>query len=122
MGVVHILQLYGTTIIEQISSQDMFYKFQPIFMTNIDLSKTAKKFASILNVKIIKLEMTDFPRIKCNINIGKNGIKTKIYHLPFDQQYDRTQIKNEGEFYAFSVKEATEKEFRRAFRHRINKA
>ena len=56
--------------------------------------------------------MQEYPRIKCNINNGE-----KIYHLPFDQQYDRTQIKNNGEFYAFTVKEAILKGFKRAKRH-----
>jgi hypothetical protein len=44
--------------------------------------------------------------------------KEKIYHLPFDQQYDKTIIiKNSGEFYAKDVKEAVSKGFRRAFRY-----
>jgi hypothetical protein len=52
--------------------------------------------------------------IKCNIN---QGTKEKIYHLPFDQQYDRTKILPElGEFYADTTAEAEEKGFRRAFR------
>ena len=44
--------------------------------------------------------------IKCNINRGE-----RIYHLPFDQQYHRTEIKNTGEFYAMTVKEATQEGF-----------
>lgn len=53
----------------------------------------------------------EFPRIKCNI--GKDG--EKIYHLPFDQKYDRTIIdKNKGEFFATTVAEAVEHGFRRA--------
>jgi hypothetical protein len=79
------------------------------------LSETAKRFVEILNIKLVIQDMVEFPRIKCNIN-GAN----KIYHLPFDQQYDNTQIKNKGEFYAFSVKEAEEKGFRRAMRHFAN--
>ncbi len=52
--------------------------------------------------------------IKCNIN---QSTKEKIYHLPFDQQYDRTKITAEcGEFYATTVAEAEKKGFRRAFR------
>jgi len=36
-----------------------------------------------------------------------------------DQQYDRTIIGNcAGEFYAFTVKEAEDAGFRRAFKHR----
>ena len=56
--------------------------------------------------------MNEFPRIKCNIN--NDG--EKIYHLPFDQQYDRVQIINDGEMYATTVTEAEEAGFRRAYR------
>lgn len=52
--------------------------------------------------------------IKCNI--GNNG--EKIYHLPFDQQYYRTEIKSPGEFYAWTVEEAVNAGFRRAFKYR----
>lgn len=38
--------------------------------------------------------------IKCNI--GTNG--EKIYHLPFDQQYYRTEIKKAGEFLCLDYK------------------
>ena len=45
--------------------------------------------------------------------------KEKIYHLPFDQQYDKCSIKlGSGEFYAMTVKEAEEKGFRRAMKWR----
>ena len=87
-------------------------------MTNIELSETASKFAKILNVKIIKLDMTEFSRIKCKVNTDINGNNTKIYHLPFDQQYDKTQIKNTNDFYALTVEEAVEKGFRRAYKYR----
>lgn len=50
--------------------------------------------------------------IKCNI--GSNG--EKIYHLPFDQQYDKTRIDKKGEFYAKTTEEAEKKGFRRAFK------
>ena len=57
----------------------------------------------------------NYPMIKCNIN---QATKEKIYHLPFDQQYDRTKIvPTLGEFYAQSVAEAESKGFRRAWRH-----
>jgi len=110
----HIAQLYGSTIEYSIandttSSQSKIF---PVFITNIELSETAKKFAKRLNVIICKWQLQDFPRIKCNINNGE-----KIYHLPFDQQYDRTLIKNVGEFYAFTVNEAVKKEFKRAKKH-----
>ena len=54
--------------------------------------------------------------IKCNINPASN---TKIYHLPFDQQYDKIKVGDqEGELYALTVKEAEKLGFRRAFRWR----
>lgn len=41
----------------------------------------------------------------------------KIYHLPFDQQYDKVKIeKNKGEFYCSTVQEAEKAGFRRAYR------
>ena len=59
--------------------------------------------------------MGEFPRIKCNIN---RATGEKIYHLPFDQKYDSVVIEEKkGECYAFTVQEAENKGFRRAFRH-----
>lgn len=114
-----IMQLYGTYIAYRIEQERQGYikfinKITPVLMipSFSVLSETAKRFVETLDVKLVIQDMVEFPRIKCNIN-GSN----KIYHLPFDQQYDNTQIKNKGEFYAFSVKEAEEKGFRRAMRH-----
>ena len=75
--------------------------------------------ADVLNVKIVEnYPLGNFPRIKCNTNYNEFREKTKIYHLPMDQQYDRTIVtKNKGEFSAFTVKEAEDAGFRRAFRH-----
>lgn len=51
--------------------------------------------------------------IKCNIS--KDG--EKIYHLPFDQQYDRVSIANKkGACYVATVAEAEEQGFRRAYK------
>ena len=74
----------------------------------------AKKCAKTLGIDVIEnAKFESYPLIKCNIS--KNG--EKIYHLPFDQQYDRVQITpSTGEFYAYTVKEAENKGFRRAYR------
>ena len=77
-----------------------------------------KKFAQKLGVRVIEnYTMQEFPRIKCNVNRDEYGYLSKIYHLPFDQQYDRTKINKKGEFYAMTVQEAVEAGFRRAFRY-----
>ncbi|MCD8288518.1 MAG: hypothetical protein LUC26_01195 [Prevotella sp.] len=88
--------------------------FYTILITTTALSETAQKFADYLKVKVYVIKMGDYPRIKCNIN---KTTGEKIYHLPFDQQYYTTKIDSPGEFFAFTVKEATSKGFRRAFRH-----
>jgi len=131
----HIFQLFGTTMEYWIKnfknhrkpkSFEEFAKFlnenklRPIFFTSTSLSGKAKEMAHALSVEIIENEpLGEFPRIKCNINSDEFGSRTKIYHLPIDQQYDRTIVGNRaGEFYAFTVKEAEEAGFRRAFKHR----
>ncbi len=115
----YIAQLYGSAIEYEISeeSYSLFNrKVIPVFITNIELSETAKRFAERLGVIVAKWNMGEYPRIKCNINNGR-----KIYHLPFDQQYDRTKIKNDGEFYAFNVNEAISAGFIRAKKHYFKK-
>ena len=83
-----------------------------MLVTTTELSDIAKRFAEALEVVVKVLPYEDFPMIKCNINNGQ-----KIYHLPFDQQYWRTNIDRPGEFYAMTVEEAEKAGFRRAFRH-----
>jgi len=113
----HILQLYGTTIIDTLINPDLFNVVTPVFITNTSLSETATKFAKILGVRIEKWEMKEFPRIKCNIGVNEDGIESKIYHLPFDQHYDRTKIKKGQGFLAKNIKEATEQGFRRSYKY-----
>lgn len=113
----HIFQLYGTVVMFSLNSKK---NVKGIFVTTTKLSDTAKKVAEHLGITIVENKpLGEFPRIKCHIN-KKSG--EKIYHLPFDQQYDATVIDGNGECYAFSVKEAEEKGFRRAFKHHTNNA
>ena len=106
-----ICQLYGTSQEYKLAHEDD--NVIPVICTNVPLSETAKKFAGIFHILQLCTPMQEFPRIKCNINSGGE----KIYHLPFDQQYWRTQIKNDGECYAWTVREAENMGFRRAMRH-----
>ena len=112
----HIAQLYGTAIQYLLSSSSR-KKVVPVFATNITLSSTAKSFAKYLDVHVIEnREMGVFPRIKCNIGRDEYGNKAKIYHLPMDQQYDKTKICNQGDFFAYTVEEAVNNGFRRAWK------
>lgn len=108
-----ISQLYGTAIQYKLSERDT-NEIIPVLITNIDISEKAKEFSDYLKIKVIKKDMRSFPRIKCNINPSTGE---KIYHLPMDQQYERAQIKNKGEFMAFTVQEAIKAGFRRAWRY-----
>jgi hypothetical protein len=125
----HITQLYGTTIkyfLDHIGNfpKDQFHLFPelikekritPILVTTTDLSKTAQEFALVLGIRVDKIPMAkNYPCIKCNINSRTNE---RIYHLPFDQQYDTTMITpNTEERWATTVLEAETFGFRRAWR------
>ena len=117
----HITQLYGTTIEYAISNGIKIENgilpknLKPVLITSTRLSDTARAFANSLGVVyhenvVLPCEIHSYPRIKCNQRSGN-----KIYHLPFDQMYDRTIInESQGDFYAFTVAEAEAKGFRRA--------
>jgi len=111
----HINQLYGTLIKYRIDHPNE--KANALLCTTTVLSDRAKEFAKYLDVKIKEeFPLQTYPSIKCNISRRDSE---KIYHLPFDQQYDRTLIEEErNECYAETVKEAEDLGFRRAWKWR----
>lgn len=112
-----VTQLLGTLTrysIEHNLSKD---EANACLVTNKTLDEDAKKCASYLGIAYREnMEMLNFPQIKCNIS--KTG--EKIYHLPMDQQYDKVKIDQPGECYAYTVAEAEQKGFRRAFKYTGN--
>ncbi len=120
----HICQLIGTTIMyERTHTIDLSLFGEPSITswlyTSASISETAANFASMLGVQIVQdTPLGRYPAIKCNVSL-RDG--TKIYHLPFDQQYDRTLIEFKEECYVETVAEAEALGFRRAFRWRGNK-
>ena len=112
----HIFQFFGTVF--QYKDANPQHRVRAIFYTTTKLSDLAHRFADELGIEMREKFAFDkgYPSIKCNVS-RIDG--TKIYHLPFDQQYDRVKIeKNRGEFYCATVKEAEGKRFRRAFRYK----
>jgi len=109
----HICQFKGTVLKYCIENPNK--KVLGKFYTSTKLSDTAKKFAIALEIDPIEsFPLKPYPSIKCNIS-RRN--KEKIYHLPFDQQYDRTLIEEErNECYVETVSEAEKLGYRRAFR------
>jgi len=109
----HINQLFGTVTAYAIDNPDV--SVSGVFCTTTALSARAKEFARKLGITYVEqAALKEYPRIKCNIS-RRTG--ERIYHLPFDQQYDRTVIE-EGtlERYVETVAEAESLGFRRAFR------
>ena len=90
----------------------------PVFVTNIELSPTARAVAKYLRVRVVEnYPMQEYPRIKCNIGKDEYGNPVKIYHLPMDQQYDSVIISpSKKEFKAMTVAEAEAAGFRRAYK------
>ena len=116
----HITQLYGTMISYCIENNVDQSNVKGVLITNIHLSDMAKKMATYLDIKYVEnYAIGTYPQIKCNI--GHSDYGEKIYHLPFDQQYDATKIDKDGEFYAMTVAEAEAAGFRRAFKWFGNK-
>lgn len=114
----HIFQFFGTTYIYRKQNPDK--EVQGIFYTTTTVSPFAKQMGLELDVKIIENHHFEinYPCIKCNI---AKSTGEKIYHLPFDQMYDKVKIEvNKGEFYCQTVREAEAKGFRRAFKHNWN--
>lgn len=121
----YIFQLFGTAInyifdnFPQLSNNPIAAINKkivvPVFITSTELSETAKRMASVLGVEVRERVALDksYPKIKCNPGAERG----RIYHLPFDQQYDNFQIsQTPGAFYAKTIREAEEKGFSRAFR------
>lgn len=114
----HIFQFFGTVF--QYRDENKNNKVRAIFYTTTQLSDLARRFAEELGIEMEEKFKFDnnYPSIKCNISKVDGE---KIYHLPFDQQYDKVKIeKNLGEFYCLTVKEAENKGFRRAYRYTGN--
>jgi hypothetical protein len=126
----HIYYLFGTTVeyfLENFGGEEdlqlaLFPSLVrkgnviPKLVTTIEVSTKAEQVAKVLGVIIEKIPSEHYPSVKCNISL-KNG--EKIFHLPFDQQYDTTVIEEESlECYVETVAEAEAIGFRHAYRWR----
>ncbi len=114
----HIFQLLGTVLAARLEHPDKTVR--GTFTTTTTLSDRAREFARLLDIRVEENEpLADYPRIKCNIS--RTG--ERIYHLPFDQQYDTTIIEpDRGERFVATVAEAEALGYRRAWRWRAGHA
>ena len=127
----HVFQLFGTSLeyayrLGLLAKQNQPSLFtnpietigvRPMLYTSTVLSDEARQAASTLGVLFFEnAKISEYPVIKCNI-AQRDG--AKIYHMPFDQQYDRTKINaDRGECFAYTVMQAERMGFRRAWRWR----
>lgn len=109
-----IFQFFGTVFQYRKTFKDK--KVTGIFYTTTSTSDLAREFAKELGITLKENYKMDksYPCIKCNISKVDGE---RIYHLPFDQQYNHTKIEPKtGELYVATVKEAELNRFRRAWR------
>ena len=110
----YIAQFLGSCTFYKLmdTQKDLFTEYVYTFCSTTQLDDVAIKFAKELGI-ILRFQQFDksYPIIKCNINGN-----SKIYHLPFDQQYDKVIIKLPSECYVKTVAEAEKLGFRRAMR------
>jgi hypothetical protein len=88
-----------------------------VLVTSTNLSKTAHEFAAVLGITVHeRVPLVRYPAVKCNT---KGHEDQRIYHLPFDQQYDKIVMGRTAErFYVETVAEAESRGFRRAWHWR----
>jgi hypothetical protein len=111
----HVFQLLGSSL--HYAHEHRGERVIPTLVTTTELSPIAKEAAALLDVQVEKVPLpATYPLIKCNIS---STTRERIYHLPFDQMYDRTQIRFPGECFVTSVAEAEALGFRRAWRHHL---
>lgn len=128
----HVFQLFGTSLeyayrlgmLKAADAQLTLFDnpikaigIRPVLYTSTVLSSEARQAAKVLNVEYFEnARISEYPVVKCNVS-GRDG--QRIYHLPFDQQYDRTKIDaSRGESFVYTVADAERMGFRRAWRWR----
>ena len=107
-----VAQLYGSAALYH--AEHPLTNVKPVIYTSSELSAEAKRFADLLEIEVVdNCPLEEYPMIKCNIS--QSG--EKIYHLPFDQQYDKVKIAGKnGAMFVSTVVEAEKMGFRRAYR------
>lgn len=124
----HVYYLFGTTVeyfLENFGDQEDLQlalfpgliqkrNVTPKLITTIDVSTKAEQVTKVLGVAIDKIPFDYYPSVKCNV-ARRTG--ERIFHLPFDQQYDTTFIEEEKlECYVQTVADAEALGFRHAYR------
>jgi len=110
--VSHIFQLFGSMTHFKRTSEKIGRPVKAVLYTTAKYSKVTKDAARVLGVELRNEKFNrSYPMIKCKVSA--NGANS--YYLPFDPDYDKIKIDlHRDEHFVKTVKEATEKGFRRA--------
>lgn len=125
----HVYYLYGTTVeyfldslgdeaqLKQLTLFPDLVRMRnvvPKLIVTTEVSPKATQVAKVLGIVIETIPFKRYPSVKCNVS-RKNG--EKIFHLPFDQQYDTILVEEERlERYIGTINEAESLGFRHAYR------
>ena len=124
----HIYYLFGTTVeyyLENFGGEENLQlalfsglvrkrNVIPKLVTTTEVSLKAEQVSKVLGVTIEKIIFEYYSSVKCNV-ARRTG--EKIFHLPFDQQYDTVLIEEERlECYVETVAEAEALGFRHVYR------
>ncbi len=114
-----IFQLYATTV--EYSMLNPNCSVKAVLATTTELSPVAVEIAQRLEIEVRQIKLDkNYPMIKCNPSAAGGD---KIYHLPFDQQYDKLSVSSDnGRFYLKTAAEAEAQGFRRAYRWKGDKS
>lgn len=115
----HINQFKGSADCFVSENPQPNVQWQYLFVSSNPISPRATQVATTHRIRAFNLPLDKtFPMIKCKVNKQE---KTLIYHLPFDQQYDKIIMRPEnGDCRAHTIFEAEFKGFRHAHRWRGN--
>ena len=110
-----VFQLYATMVHYELELENNKMAIKGVLAVTTDLSPTALEIATRLGIEVRKIKLDkSYPMIKCNKG---SRDKKKVYHLPFDQQYDKIKIElDKDETYVATAEEAEKLGFRRAWR------
>jgi Restriction endonuclease len=112
----HVVQIFGTTLLLQ-QERSLLETPTPMLVSTSAFAEDSKKAAQALNVKLVVMPLDkNYACIK--VHKSRNG--EAIYHLPFDQQYDRIKMDvNKGDAFVKSVKDALKMGARRAQKYQF---
>ncbi len=84
-----VAQIYGAAV--AYGRIHGFESTTAVLYTSFEVSEDGRKFAEALGVELFEnVEFEDYPCIKCNVSSSGE----KIFHLPYDQMYDRVHTEN----------------------------